>query len=473
MPIDSLIRKNPITKDWEHWDDTSENWCPGLVGNNHLKSVDLSILPIRDDMNNIISYNEVDYPNTLLNINKEFTYNNSAQPNKIVNELIDVRKLTPIINTNIIEELGTDNLEILNGNNLIFDLDAYNPESDATDDLVFTWNIGENKIVTESNKITIPLNDSTYSGDFYVSTNNRYSSTTSSIANIIVHDPLDTNIFNVNLIENSGFNKGLEGWKILNGNPVIYPLWDNITQYGIFGWGSYDKPINDLFQDPSKYYFNGGSANDSMFTKISQTIDVSSISNYINKEISGVNSVSLLLYAYLGSWGNSKNYYFGLYEKKELSYISVNTGTPPVQVNVPKNLNVASNDEISIILSFLDYMGKQIGQKYTIKNVKHDLQFNDIYYSTTDFYLSGTYVIDIPFDTKKIEVEVLSEKSSDTNRFYNLRHWELPAILDGSVEAQTKLKAAFNKDHLTGLNNIALKIDVNNRYLQREIEKLK
>ena len=76
----SIVRKNIITNNWEHYipkqNGIEAHWSPGLIGYHHIINDNKEeLLPIRDNINNLISYSEITYNHILYTLQSIDTTN--------------------------------------------------------------------------------------------------------------------------------------------------------------------------------------------------------------------------------------------------------------------------------------------------------------------------------------------------------------------------------------------------------------
>ena len=97
MAIISKIRYNELIKQWEHYSEKINDWSPGFINNDHIKSYDYNNATKVDSTGRIIIYansnQEVDI-NTNIILNKRYVKTD-------ISELIDINKVIPLIVTSI------------------------------------------------------------------------------------------------------------------------------------------------------------------------------------------------------------------------------------------------------------------------------------------------------------------------------------------------------------------------------------
>lgn len=289
---------------------------------------------------------------------------------------------------------------------------------------------------------------------------------------ISVYNPFVSKFFNKNLIKNGDASDGLSKWIVSNGTPKTYPGWDNFNRTGFFNQGMlpelrfYDSKFPD--QLTMRYFMGGEATPDNAETTMYQIIDVSEISDLIDKKVSGVED---------GVYANL----FGLFGKRgttsrpnvppNSNLISLPFATFPGQGYLLPGLNNNVGHYHPLAFYFIDAIGDgwhtscrvnyHVGDRSKLKIIFLDKSDNEI--SSIDNILRTDNFIGVreqvwmrrttgalPIGTRKIKAEVKFEKdfgitipSSYSNTFsisgftpseitsmlnpgtmYNVRPWE-------------------------------------------------
>lgn len=469
MPTKEIIRFNSALNLWEHWVANSkyENggyWAIGYTGNNSLKTPKVTLDINNDDM--IQSMEDVEYNDFIINLYKSLPNSTNYEliNNTTFSELINQDDLIPIItNDNVLSIFNTNDIQILIDTNIEFVIQAINPLTDDSQGLIYKWIIGQDNLTTLSNYINVLITEA-HSGNLSYSVVNDYGITNGASFNITVHDPNKLSEFNSNLIKD-----GLLNWNAESGDPLEMKFWKNdVNAYAIPALFN-DNGINpELFNSDS--YLVGGDYDitNPKNTILTQEIDLTPFSSYINKTIYGVDSTSILLYGYIGTWGDNLGYIgktipvynsinYGLYSNKWTYGVTNNFA---YHLDTTQGLNHINKDSVKISFEFL---------------TENNINLKTFYFNSTEhngameFYLKYGY-LEIPINTTKLKITIIFNKSYDTAQYYNYRWWEeLGQTANIGVTAYNTLlpniQSAFHHDHLSAVYNLNAKIDINSRYL--------
>jgi len=454
----SKIRKNIVTNQWEHWSPEFEYWSPGLYGNNNLNVQEFEYNINEFNSNgDLLSYEDISYKDYQLNLYKETEKHNVYEKlyDTSISELVDEDILSPTFEQTIKEILNTDIIKVLIDTELNFIIAAYNPLTNDASGLSYIWNIGNIEKVYVSNETDIIINSSEQQGELNCIIKNSYGQVENEPISIQVFDPIPSGFFGRNIIKNSSGIDGFENWNIVTGAPILLPLYHDESHYGLFNNNFSVSPyalVPNYNPDEALGICGGSSLDGKRTSKVSQLIDLNDISEVIDKLYNGTKDINGVFYGYLGTWGNSQETYFGLYDDKKLTYD--NQGRPV-------NLDIVSQDKVSVKLTLLDNLKNDIGTQYQLDSTIHE--------GAPKFYLDYQILSNIPIGTRYFRIDIIFEKSGLIQQYWNLRYWENNGTTySNNIPDYSSLINAFNKDHLTSVLYLNLKLDINDRYLNPE-----
>ena len=469
MPKKEIIRYNSALNLWEHWVPNPSYfnggyWSIGYTGNNSIHSPKMTFDV--NDSNIIQSMEDVEYNDLIINLYKSVPLSNNYEliNNTTFSELINQNDLIPIINgDNILSLFNTNDIQILIDTNVEFIIQAINPLTDDSQGLIYKWTIGQDNLTTLSEYINILINNAN-SGNLSYIVANDFGESKSANINIIVNDPITLPEFNSNLIKD-----GLINWNIESGTPLEMNFWKNdANSYAIPALFT-SNGINPLLLNANTYLVGGDyDITNPKNTILTQEIDLTPFSEYINKTIYGVNSTSILLYGYIGTWGDNLGYIgktipiynsinYGLYSNKWTCGVTNNFA---YHLDTTQGLTHINKDSIKVTFDFLTNNNINLKTFYFNSN-EHSGEM--------EFFLKYGY-LDIPLNTSKLKITITFNKSYDTAQYYNYRWWEeLGQTPNIGVTAYNALlpniQSAFHHDHLTAIYNLNARIDINSRYL--------
>jgi hypothetical protein len=415
MAKNILIRHNPQTSDWEHWESDNEStgyWLPGLYGKIFTPfgtfKKDTYITDVKNDNGTV---NIFEFNTGIVNTNISKTNTNIEKLKKVKNinitELIDTpednSQYTPVV----IKFTNSQELQVVKDTTLNLSVTVYNPVLNSI--LRYTWNADGNVVKENST-------DNTYSQLIGINNNiTIYSEITNGIEKTktpeIQIKPIDLNkdpLFGKNLIKNFDGSIGLSNWVTVSGIPRTNSKWNQQTQEGksdettAFN-GSTDFP-NELsrndFNEIGPYYksiisdwnynsfFEGGIDSVSNKTEMYYDIDVSNAIDIIDKNVQNVNTVRGQLFAYMGGDGQIKFYNQPTFDDMWFQWWSF--------------------DRTTIRIELLDENNNILNRDYYIYNPAHSRYRPSLFLRNIDFY--------IPIGTRTIRVWQTYERFHDYTR---------------------------------------------------------
>jgi len=416
MAKNIIIRHNPQTAEWEHLDSDSYNpkgyWLPGLYGkiftptgtyiNNSSKT------DVKNDNGsvNIYEFNtgkvNTNISKTDINIEKLKILKKTE-----ITELIDSQEDNSLYTPVIIKFTDNKEIQIIKDTNLNLSVSVYNPVPNSI--LKYSWTV-DDKIVKENNidnsfsqlidtNDTININCEITNGIEKVKTQE-----------IQVH-PIDLNkdiLFGKNLIKNFDGSTGLSNWNIVTGQPRISTKWNQQTQEGksdsntaFNGSSDFPNELNrtDFSEIGPNYksiisdweynsFFEGGVDGSTNKTEMYYDIDISNVTDIIDKNVENVNTVRGQLFAYMGGDGQIRFYNQPSFEFNWFQWWSFDRQTIRVEL-LDENNNILNRD-------------------YYIYNPNHNRYRPSLFLRNVDFY--------IPIGTRTIRVWQIYERFHDYNR---------------------------------------------------------
>ena len=295
------IRKNNITGQWEHY--VSQNglnyWSPGIVGNDNI-IIQPPSSASRDDSGNLNSF---EY-NTNYIVSELLTKPAPIDNNDIV-ELIDHIEYAPTIGvqptdiyTNALTSFLNESLNV--GVSIKKKLNSQK--------INYNWNFA-NKLISTSSIATVNV---TSPGILTCNIIDNFGNSLNiEPVNISIVDPNKNMFLNHNLVKNGDFKNNLDNWSIIRGNPEIFQDWNNVTQTGYIANWDYSSPagpnpntINSNFSLKDGFmYPMGGTSSDSSNnqSELIQTIDLTSISDLVDRNVIGADNLYGQVFAWLGN----------------------------------------------------------------------------------------------------------------------------------------------------------------------------
>jgi hypothetical protein len=476
MSVTKTIRYNSIFKSWEHWVDDSAyidggHWAFGVIGNDTLVATDIINSNIATYDNIIDSVDGMKYEDYIISLYKSvpnsanFSFFNVTE----FSELIDISNYNPIIESINIDTLFTDanDINILIDSNVDFVIIATNPWYENDTGLIYKWVIGEDTYTNITKFLNLVVSASN-AGVASATISNKTGSTESKKYNIIVHNPAKLAKFNTNLIQNQ-----LTSWDVINGSPEEMAFWikDNATatRAALFNYNGVDLALTNAIDD--KYIVGGNvNINSVVPTILMQEIDLSGFSDYIDKTIYGVDNTSILLYGYIGTWGDNKGYIgevtpygvngiqlHGIYKEKinySIQNLIIGDFYSGRHIDTTEGFSAINKDYVLIDFNLLD-SANIVLSTIQFKSTEHD--------SEMKFYLNSAY-IPVPIGTTKLQITCKFIKSNETLQYYNYRWWEdygTSPVYSGI----TNLETAYKHDHLSSIYGLTAKLDINYKYL--------
>jgi hypothetical protein len=320
------IRRNPKTLSWEHWvqpDGEPGYWLEGLFGRiftqngNYVPANTLSDLDGNSGIVNV--YESVDSGIVITNTKKSVINLNQLKRVKDISitELIDNTNVDTRVPIILKYSLSTD-IIMVNDTILNAELIVHNPISE--DSLKYSWKLNDKEI---SNKpiLNEVIKNSTGKSLIAEVTNKAGTTLTQ---NIIINtiDVKKSSLFGNNLIKNTDGSTGMSNWTVSIGNPKVGNSWSPITQVGrgdgftAFNGSAEDINIPNRNVIGPQYqqltdnwnfdtFFEGGQEyNSDMYCDI----DLSTISEIIDKNVLNANNVKAKLFGYLGGSGTAAFY---------------------------------------------------------------------------------------------------------------------------------------------------------------------
>lgn len=507
------IRKNALTGEYEHQAVSGSNiyWSPGLTGMNWINNLDnlsdaiaFGTLHVPYSIgSNIVSYSDISklvYGNlkTELNIEKV------QWLNYLNNVDIGIRELQPDAKPEILEEPLTDetvsrfspdgNMNLVLGNNTNFTIDAINPIYDLDYKLAYRW-LKNNEVINNNKTIIVgnSIHDTgTWLGEVY----NDMGVTQTQKINLTVHDPRSTKKFYANLIKNGNAEEGFRYWDIINGSPEIEKIgvWPNQPSDLYFtdsffnrGWidltnhtGERTEPFgpfpsmilngNPYELNDAAHYFRGGVAGDNNdvlndnFVVLKQEIDLSSVSEFIDRKVYGVNDVYGNLFGWLGNMGLACGLNQTIVGGSVVSTQTWNNMTwgsvlAKWQNNAWQelyNYEVMMLDKVYIQLKMFNESDMEIHSEYVMSSPLHRGQ-------DFKFFLRNQHLY-IPYGTRRIEVWIKFQRGQNAI-------WK-PTFTNGNIQGTPTpefIKVAkynhniqsFQQIHTSAVQNLNLHLYIN------------
>jgi len=473
------VRKNILTNEYEHLVQSTDGsnadlyWAPGMTGLDWLSNTQLVMqdvsrgtIPIQVRTNGnsdesaysyYVSYEDYskfitgDYINTIINNAIEWITYIETYDIGIRELQTNIKpKLTyiPESNGDIARWQEDGKLKLLFGTELNLQMDATNPIYDLDWKMNYKW-LKDAEPIAQAKSITLG-NSEFDTGVFHGEVENEAGITSTSKFDISIHDPRKTKKFYTNLIKNGDASEGTGRWNIITGRPEVSKIgnWpaqqsDMYYQSAFYKrtWlGSYGElhepfgpfPSNVISGNPldindSVFYFRGGvagQANDvnvDNFVTMKQDIDLSSVSDYIDRKIRGVDDVYGCLFGWLGNMGQgcglrempggTNNYRPTLSQgalddtTKEMTWsslLAINRGAGNGWENVYSG-NVLILDRVYIQVKMFNENDNEINCEYIMYSPLH--MGEDF-----KFFLRAQHIY-IPYGVRRLEIWVKFQRS--------------------------------------------------------------
>lgn len=485
------IRINNVNGSYEHWvqvDNQNGYWASTLYESTVPISEVIKNRSSIDAFGNIRLFEEYDNEPQTINLQIK-TYNVNDQ-NKyldtVIIELIDTEVTSsgsdpttcqyfPIVGNiyyvndpSLNSETG---IQTIVDNGFVLSVTASNPCGSSL--MNYFWLENGKKINLESLnpvQITYDLNEIEQSKEektILCKVENLAGSSISNQLNITVHNPYISKYFNKNLIKNGDASEGMGKWIVAKGTPKTYPGWNNFNNTGFFSAGNipelqiYDPKFPDNLQ--MRYFTGGEGTPDNAETIMYQIIDISDISDLVDKKVVGVeNGIYANMFGIFGKRGTSS--------RLNSSFLHFEF-TPSGPGYILPGINNETGHYFPLAFYYYDQNGDPyytscrvnyyIGDKSKMKisfldEAENEIDFNDSILRTNNFiglaekiWLRRTEQI-VPIGTRKIKIEVKFQKdfgvslptSFGTNLYslgfttnevnillkpgslFNVRHWE-------------------------------------------------
>lgn len=354
------VRKNILTNNYEHLVTTtmldgsiSSYWSPGMTGLDWLSNTTLvqeeiihGYIQLPERANDSQYAYMVSYEDYSRNIHGEYESNLIHESynwlSYIESNDIGIRELQtdklPIFtyipeNDPVISQWFMDGeLKLLLGYQAQLRMESINPVYDLQMKMIYRWT-KDGELLTTSPAIIIgdTMSDS---GVIQGEVENEAGVSKTSKFNLKVYDPRVTKKFYVNLIKNGNGSDALGGWQIITGAPEAVKIGNWLNQssdmyynesyFNRLWLGSHGERIEPFGPFPSailpgnpaalnaaSFYIRGGLAGDldrnnlDKFVVMKQDIDLSSVSDYIDRKIYGVTDIFGCLFGWLGNMGQA------------------------------------------------------------------------------------------------------------------------------------------------------------------------
>ncbi|MCK9430059.1 MAG: hypothetical protein M0R17_08655 [Candidatus Omnitrophica bacterium] len=478
-----IVRKNNEFGYWEHYDELSKIWTPGLYNDDNSVITQSSDV-VFNNLNECTLYNGVNYNNITFPISQSYLSKlEYVDTSASFTELINFDEFQPIIVKQPWEYYQSNELKIIKNTNVTLSLNIFATSSYLIElPLRYHW-FNQNKRISFSQSVDVLPDKDTY---YYCNVSNRKSLIQSELLNIKVLDVLPE-IFGINLIKNGDGNTystndyspwiletgsvGLGEFDSSNTNTLYsYSTFPNAFQTklsceserGEINLSAYtaNESMNPASFNDDLQYYNGKMYFKSLDTNtiFSQVIDLTDISDYVDRKIIGYDIVYANLYAWLGSQNQVQLYNINLPESGSTTYnalFDLNNVGAYQPLNLYGNIINFINISQSLINNiFYNYTQSNVDCKYymypnqmysNISLTPSDYTFDKVYVQAilldvndnvinSSYYISnpipysafGTPLFEmylrncnvyIPIGTRKVKIKVIMENNNNLKRF--------------------------------------------------------
>lgn len=404
MSYEQKIRKNPKTMEWEHYvaehDGQPGYWFPGLYGK-LFTSNGKELIPdqqlhdtFNNPSNNISLYDTLNTGIVYTNINTISNLNPKSTKEMVFTELIDLNsEANQNYAPNILNYNFKKDFQIVYNTNFSASVIVYNPIPE--NELKYNWYMDGKKLKINNSKLTVLMDNIDTPVSFKCEIDNTQGKNSTKEIQIKSIDLNNIELIGKNLIKNYDAITGMDNWNSISGMMTSYKPYNANSRVGIGdSWTAFvgssqdplylqaDKnigPYPDKIIKNWKYesMFSGGVINDNKLTEAYYDIDLSNISDIIDRKILNVKDVYAKLFAYIGSWGQRT--FFKFKNKSDTHYQAYNF------------------DRIYISVDIMDENNNIINKNNFIYNPYHARVNLTYFLRSIDFY--------IPISARKLRIK--------------------------------------------------------------------